>query len=321
MNNQTSPQASSSPSPLSLFDIIVSDATAQRTSVAPAETLNVAPPTIAIVTMKTKPSYNDVFVRYAQAMKRLGAVINDQITLENQLFGTSLTERPSTQCISKVGDAAVKALISKAERMFAPPGGRLSISEFQCLKAIGQGNWAENYRKLRYEKDKVDTPIGLDLDALWAHLETAYGGDAGKNAGYRQQAAVIVDAFSLENDGVVKRGASPISLFKRMYSEKQDYGSHKGKYQAHYSYRESLGKLNQALLCFAEWAELLELSIDLQPTRHDLCEYGMYYSPRESRNFSGLDVVMFKEKWEFKFSHDVAEKLMLFLGEFSASQA
>lgn len=321
MNNQTSPQASSSPSPLSLFDIIVSDSTAQRTSVVPAETLNVAPPTIELVTMKTKPSYNDVFVRYAQAMKRLGAVINEQITLENQLFGKSLTKQPDTQCISKVGDLAVEALISKAEKMFAPPGGRLSISESECLKAIGQGKWAENYRELRYRKDHADTPIGLDLEALWAHLETTYGGDAGKNAGYRQEAAVIVDAFSLDRDGVVKRGASSVSLFKRIYAEKQDFGQAKGKYQAGYSYRESLAKLNRALICFAEWAELHELSIDLIPSRHDLCDYHMCYSPRESRNFAGLDVVMFKEKWEFKFSHDVAEKLMLFLGEFSASQA
>ena len=44
--------------------------------------------------------------------------------------------------------------------------------------------------------------------------------------------------------------------------------------------------------------------------------YRLEYSSREKLTMPGLDITLFNDKWEFKFAHDMAEALMLFVGEY-----
>ncbi|CAB3802756.1 hypothetical protein [Pararobbsia alpina] len=51
-----------------------------------------------------------------------------------------------------------------------------------------------------------------------------------------------------------------------------------------------------------------------QLTRGRLPDYEFH--TREKVSFDGLDVVMFNEKWQFKFAHQVGDTLSLFISEF-----
>jgi hypothetical protein len=42
------------------------------------------------------------------------------------------------------------------------------------------------------------------------------------------------------------------------------------------------------------------------------------FDTREKVSLHGLDVVMFNEKWQFKFSHQLGDALSLFISEYGA---
>lgn len=264
-----------------------------------------------------KASLNDVFASYLRMEARLGRVYGEQRHLEERLFGVSLTEAKSTEAITHIASRAIKALVSKAERQFAPEGGSLKIDEYEALKATNQYDWDERYRRLHWRQKEGEPKLELDLDALWRYLEDTYGGDAGVTAGLRQQAAELMKVFHFGSEETIRRTANSVNVDLRVWGEKKDYGQNKGQLEASYHSSETRLKAFTSLRCFAKWAELYDLANRLNPQFHDLANYGFCYSSREKRSFPGLDIVMYKERWEWRFSHEVAEKLMLFLGEYA----
>lgn len=270
------------------------------------------------VAASQKPSYNAVFTRYKQFVTDLGATVGRQQALERSLFGSSLTKDVDTVCVGDIGRLAVEHLVRRARREFAPTGTTLEIKTFDVLEATGQADWEEKFRDRRWRKENPDAMPELDLDRIWHYLENTYGGENGRKAGLRQQAKLIVKEFNLGEDAELKRTSSHVSCFLRVWSETCDYGEGKGRYRASYQSGQRLSDLFRALACFAEYAELDALSIQLAPSRHQIGDHYTYYDLRQKHTFPGLEIVFFKSKWEYKFSHDVAEKLMLFLGEFAA---
>jgi hypothetical protein len=264
-----------------------------------------------------KTSLNDVFASYLRMEARLGRVYSEQRHFEERLFGVSLTEEKSTEAITHIANRAIKALVRKAEREFAPEGGTLKIDEYEALKATNQYDWEERYRRSTWRK-KDDVPkLELDLDAVWLHLENTYGGDAGVTAGLRQQAANLLSVFHFDQAETIRRTASSVNVDLRIWAEKKDYGQNKGMLEPSYHSGDTRLKAFSSLRCFAKWAELFDLANRLNPEFHDMANYGFCYSSREKRSFPGLEIVMYKERWEWRFSHEVAEKLMLFLGEYA----
>lgn len=261
------------------------------------------------------PCLNDVFERYTETVANINALIDEQHAFENQFFGNSLIARPSEQGVYSIAESAIKALICRAERQFAPSGGTLDINQGQALKATGQQNWNEYWHRSRHREEPK---IPVDLDKLWAYLEKTYGGDGGKNEGYRQLAAKIINFFNLERNAHVSRTNSGVTLSRMIYSEKKTFGSNSGQFEVSYSYSSDIRELFSNLSCFAEYAGLDAFAIAIHPSRHTLGDYGRGFTTREKESFPGLDVIQYKEKWDFRFSHDVAEKLMVFLGEFGA---
>jgi hypothetical protein len=265
-------------------------------------------------------SLNDIFSSYLKFEDDLGALCAAQGTMQKLLFGEDwwpIVDSPSTQGIYRVAETSISNLVRLAQQRFAPSGASLEINQQEALEAVGMSRWRDEYdRRNRRSETTVIPPV--DLDKLWRHLEATYGGAAGVETSHRQNARNIIKELNLDGDKEMKRTSSSVSCFRRLWATKKDYGPNVGRYDFGYSSRDFLVKLFQGLACAFELAEMDQLSIELAPARHRICDYDFTFKPRERVSFTGLDIVFFKEQIEFKFSHLAAEKLMLYLGTYAA---
>lgn len=268
---------------------------------------------------ESSKSLNDIFANYLKYEKDIRALTIAQGVSQKLLFGsdwTTIVDSLSTQGIYRVANQAVSNLIRLAQSRFAPTGGRLDICEFEVLEAVGMKNWRDEYdRQNRRSETEVMPPV--DLDKIWAYLEATYAGDAGIETAHTQNAQFIIKEFRLDGDAEMKRTSSSVSCFLRLWAKKLDYGSNKGMYEiGSYNTRDELIKLFKGLAIVFEWAEMDQLSIELAPARHRIGDYNFVFKPRDRASFTGLDIVYFKEQWEWKWSHAAADKLMLYLGTY-----
>jgi hypothetical protein len=191
-------------------------------------------------------------------------------------------------------------LVREAVRRFSPPGGRLEIEDGKELANAS-----------------IDISGALqagkcpDFDAFWAHLERTYSGDAGKRIGLIQAAKLIINGFNIRLDSEIKRTSSAIVLEARIWSEPVYRSSAR---KATYQSQETAAGIMRGLSAFAGQAGFDVLSVELNHGR--LLDY--HFETREKVSFNGLDVVMYNEKWQFKFSHQVGDALSLFISEFGA---
>lgn len=269
-------------------------------------------------------SRNDIFTAYLQFERDLCRLSADQGHLQKLVFGEdwpTIVDHPSTQGIYRVAQQAITNLIQIARHRFAPAGVVLDISQHEVLEAVGMSRWSEDYHRdlrpsRRSEQSEVEPTPPVDLDKIWKYLEGTYGGDAGIERAHRQTANFIIKEFKLGGDTEIKRTASSVSCFRRIYASKKYYGPDVGRYDFGHSSRDWLLELFRSLACAFEWTEMDQLSIELAPARHRICNYDFTFKPRDRHSFTGLDIVFFKEQMEFKFSHAAAEKLMLYLGTY-----
>jgi hypothetical protein len=269
----------------------------------------------------TPRSRNHIFTAYLQFERDLSRLSAEQGHLQKLLFGEdwpTIVDHPSTQGIYRIAEQAIANLIRIAQQRFAPPGVLLDISPHEALEAVGMSRWSEEYHRpsRRGEPSETESAPPVDLDKLWNYLESTYGGDAGIETAHRQNAKFIIKELRLDGESEMKRTASSVSCFRRIYASKKDYGADAGRYDFGHSSRDWLLQLFKGLACAFEWAEMDQLSIELAPTRHRICNYDFTFKPRERTSFTGLDIVFFKEQMELKFSHSAAEKLMLYLGTY-----
>lgn len=267
-------------------------------------------------------SRNHIFTAYLQFERDLTRMSAEQGHLQKLLFGedwSTIVDRPSTQGIYRVAEQAISNLIQLARHRFAPAGVALDISQHEVLEVLGMSRWSEEYHRpsRRGQQSEVEPAPPVDLDKLWNYLESTYGGDAGIETAHRQNAKFIIKELNLNDE--MKRTASSVSCFRRIYASKKDYGPNIGRYDFGHSSRDWLVQLFKGLACAYEWAEMDQLSIELAPARHGICNYDFSFKPRDRTSFTGLDIVFFKEQMEFKFSFAAAEKLMLYLGTYGQS--
>lgn len=306
---------------------------AELLAIVPAATAQATPKTVVLQTAQVAEperepepdpqpkSRNEIFTAYLKFESDLASLCAAQGTIQKLLFGEDwwpITDSPSTQGIYRVATAAISNLFKLAEQRFAPTGGTLEIDRSETLAALGMRNWSDEYdRRNRRDSSTVIPPV--DLDKIWSFLEATYGGDAGIEAAHRQNAAFIIKQFRLAEDTEPKRTSSSVVISRRTYVTKIEYGANKGRYEAGSGTREELFKLFKGLACAFEWAGMDQLSIDLAPARHQVCDYYFNFKPRESVSFTGLEIIFMKENWDYKFSHAAAEKLMLYLGTYGQS--
>lgn len=292
--------------------------------VAPAPTPVAAPEPEPIPVPKSR---NDIFTAYLQFERDLRRLSAEQGHFQKLVFGedwSTIVDEPSTQGVYRVAQQAITNLIHIARQRFAPAGVALDISQHEVLEAVGMSRWSEDYHRdlrpsRRGEASEAEVAPPVDLDKIWNYLESTYGGDAGIETAHRQNALFIIKELRLDGDSEMKRTASSVSCFLRIYAGKKDSGSDKGRYDFGHSSRDWLRQLFRGLACAFEWAEMDQLSIELAPARHGICNYDFTFKPRDRQSFTGLDIVFFKEQMEFKFAHGAAEKLMLYLGTYGQS--
>lgn len=268
-------------------------------------------------------SRNHIFTAYLQYERDLSRLSAEQDHLQKLLFGedwSTIVDNPSTQGIYRVAGQAITNLIRIAQQRFAPAGVMLEINQYDVLEAVGMNRWSEDYHRPsrrggRSEAESESAPP-VDLDKLWNYLEKTYGGDAGIETAHRQNAKFIIQELRLDGESEMKRTASSVSCFRTIYATKKDFGADAGRYDFGYSSRDWVVQLFKGLACAFEWAEMDQLSIEFAPARHEICNFGFSFKPRDRISFTGLDIVFFKEKMELKFSHTAAEKLMLYLGTY-----
>lgn len=267
---------------------------------------------------------NHIFTAYLKFESDMVQLSDQQSEIQKLLFGedwSAIIDRPSTQGIYRVAEQAIANLIRLAQQRFAPSGIMLEISQTEVLEKLGMTRWHDEHHRpsRRTDINKARPGPPVDLDKIWTYLENTYGGSAGTETAHRQNAEFIVKEFNLNGQSEIKRTASSVSCYRRMYASRKEYGSEAGRYDFGYSARDWIFRLFKGLACVFEWAELDQLSIDLAPSRHRICDYDFTFKPRDRVSFPGLDLVFFKEQLEFKFSHSAAEKLMLYLGTYGQS--
>ena len=195
-------------------------------------------------------------------------------------------------------DRLSHVLVLEAIRRFSPPGGRLEIDDKKELANAS----VDIHGALKAGKSP-------DFDAFWAHLERTYGGDAGKRIGLIQAAKLVIDGFSLRPDTEIKRTGSAIVLDARIWSEPNFRSSAR---RATYHSQSTAAGIFRGLAAFASNAGFDALASQLRQGR--LADYE--FTTREKVSLDGLDVVMFNEKWQFKFVHQVGDALSLFISEY-----
>lgn len=260
-------------------------------------------------------SLNDLFTSHLNFEHELQELCGAQHTMQKLLFGDDwrpIVDSFATQSIQSVTRQAISQLIGLAEKRFAITGGTLTIDHHDTLNAAGLGHWEDQYER-RNRRVNETTPT-VDLDKLWAYLTAKYAGEAGVEESHRQNARFLIKKLQL--DGEVKRTASSVSCSLRVYSRIIEYGSNAGRYNLGYSNSGEERKVFTSLACVFEWAGLDQLAIELAPCRHTIGDYNFDFKPREKVSFTGMEVIFFKDKWELKFAHATAEKLMQYLGMF-----
>ena len=84
--------------------------------------------------------------------------------------------------------------------------------------------------------------------------------------------------------------------------------------RASYHSQSTAAGIFRGLAAFASNAGFDALASQLRHGR--LADYE--FTTREKVSLDGLDVVMYNEKWQFKFAHQVGDALSLFISEYGA---
>jgi hypothetical protein len=195
----------------------------------------------------------------------------------------------------------VSRLVVEASQQFAPAGGKLDINQAHEADLFG----------LNVDADLTDGRLP-DLDGFWRHLETRFSGDAGREVAFAQAAKAIIDGFWLRPSTEIKRTSSAVVLEKRVSSEISFRTN--GRREVTYSSQTHVANTRQGLGTFAG-------KHGFSPLAHHLKHFyvsNLQFETREKCSFPGLDIVMFNDKWQFKFSHQVGDALSLFISEYGA---
>lgn len=262
---------------------------------------------------------NSIFKLYAEYEEAISAASAAQWNAENEVFGFTLTSRPRTDGIEEIAKQAISYMIHEAQKRFSNQYTTLSIATSDVLEATGQANWREAYqhatsRPRHNEPPRAVHEVPVDLDKIWAYLEETYGGEAGQTALYKQLVPLLINRLHL-NAKDMRRTAKAVIAYQSVRSSPASFGSKTGPYKIYE--RRDVNEVFDALRHAFEWVGLDALSIALKPDRHKIGDFNFKYDLRDKFSFPGLDIVTFKDSWDYKFDPKVAEKLQLFLGTFA----
>lgn len=194
-----------------------------------------------------------------------------------------------------------EVVVRVARREVAPAGTRIEIDRDAELKAAGID--------IRESIQSGTTP---DLDAFWSHLEKKFSGDAGASIAYQQAAKAIIDGLWLKPTTEMKRTNSGIVVEAPVGSE-ASFSSSGWRRVSYYSQSRVAG-LVTGLTTFAAKSGCTALAGELRHCRLVSDEY----RSRDKESLTGLEIVRYNDKWQFKFAHAIGDALSIFISEFGA---
>jgi hypothetical protein len=255
--------------------------------------------------------YTQLIAQFKTAQTAAAAAYASVVQAERDVFADGLSEYSAMEARSEYKvereletfcRRLLSRLVIEASRKFAPVGGRIEIDQNHELDRSG----IDVGEALR----KGNVP---DLDGFWQHLERTFGGEAGERVAFEQAAKAIINGFWLKPDTEIKRTSSAVILEKRVSSE-ASFRS-KGEREVYYSSQQSVVTSFDGLATFAKKHQFGALAMQLR----NFSVHRLTFSTREKLSFTGLEIVMFNDKWQFKFAHDVGDALSLFISEFGAT--
>ena len=281
---------------------------------AEAKIVEAAPkePTIGEQFAKLFEQYQNALDCYIESLK--AAAQFEQSFSSRESYSMAIqVQSPYTRrgLVKKVGESIRSAMVDKAQKMFAPRGGRLEIDDRDLqerfpIEVLNEGRGLDANDRARIEFDPA---------ACWAYLEATYGGSAGEEIGWRQNAADLIRHFGLRDQPELKKVAGRTVLeVGYLYTEK----TYSGQWELSYNAKETILKVFSSLQAFAAWAELWDLPPNLNQQTHRIW-YGAraLVTPRERFDLGeNCHYVTYLKEWKFHLSAPVAEKLQLFLGQY-----
>ena len=254
--------------------------------------------------------YTQLIEQFKTAQTAAAAAYRAVVQAERDVFADGLTEDSAMEIRSEYKSERelntfcrrlLSRLVMEASRKFAPAGGRIEIDQSRELDRCG----------LDIEDDLRKNNIP-DLDGFWHHLERTFGGEAGERVAFEQAAKAIIDGFWLKPDTEIKRTSSAVILEKRVTSQSCFHS--KGQREVYYSSQQAVATTFDGLATFAKKHQFGALAMQLR----NFSVHRLTFSTREKLSFAGLEIVLFNDKWQFKFAHDVGDALSLFISEFGA---
>jgi hypothetical protein len=297
-----------------LLELAKSDSSG-RTPLAPVHPQPAAPETKHTApkpVVELPKARNALFDVYRKLQQDLTALVVETRKIESHLFGDrweSVIKTPETKSVDDIAYLAMENLFVQAEQRYAPAGGTLTIDRNDVWRALGM---EERHHWRNIDKG---AKVPFDLDNLHAHLDATYGGDAGETTAYRQQAKVLIDFFGFGEAEKMVATARHIECTVQIWSMKKDYAP-KGTLEVSHHNHERIRNAFKAFACAMAWADEHELRAAI--AHSPLTGYCFTFQSRHRESYPGLDIVLFKENWKVRFSHPVAEKLKLFLGQYGA---
>lgn len=247
------------------------------------------------MTMQATASNLDAYIRqYQEILEIVNAEISKLNAIEEKLFGYS-EYRNALNDVDYARSRALEKLVSEARIFFAPDGCRLKISCGDVCRSL-----EENGKNPRNMFDVLE------------HLEQTYGGAAGADMAYRQQAISISRMFKLHHDTAIRQTGKGVVL--SMYVCSEESFRHNGMRKIGWS---SMPDFN-ALLGFAHWSGMTEFLGDMEAFQLLVANANFVFLYRDKYEYKSLKVTTFKDKWDFLFPHDVADKLKQFLGLYAS---
>lgn len=270
----------------------LNEATQEEHEAAPATTAETAEPT------KVNHGFTSYWLNYKAAVEEAEGRVHELVQASKELFGGSacVGERvPLTSMLRETRKDFRTMLFAKAERDFAPAGGKLQIDRHEIYEEV-ESVWGDG------DDDEFDP------DAIWDALERKFGGDAGVEVGLKQTAELLVVELGLSRAKPTHK-ANRLEIESRIWGEKR-YG---GGYEMSYTARERMVKTLMALATFCEWAGDEATARRLRSRCGDF-GYGCPLVSRQRFDQGGIGFVTFLEKITWEIYNDLGQQFQAFIG-------
>jgi hypothetical protein len=288
------------------FDIFSTEPAVSNTDTVSTSSEPSIPPTIGEKFAKLWKDAVAAVDAWATDLARLSSVEQTILHCEEYMAAIKpLDDYDTRKLKEKIADRIRDRIKRYAEQYFAPPGGKLVISN---------DDLSDEFPEI--DRDNFDN---FDPAAFWACLEKKYGGDAGQEAAWKQAAQAIVESFSLRQSSPMEQKGGYTVLTRSVWLD-DHYKKWNKQNRPSHSSQQCIVECLKALVGFATWADRYALRSDLNELVNMVWTHGYCIESRKQYacgDKGEIVVVTFAKSFEYRIREDVATQLNLFLGTYA----